>query len=383
MTDIPIIDVDIHHTWADEHALLEYLPARWREFVQPGVDGGLAGAGAQLNPSVGHYSMGLNGSDKRIDSFPPDGGPPGSDYAWLATQLLDRLNTEHGVLSYDVGFQAGLTNPYLAAEVCSAANDWSFDHWLDGVDPRLHGSILVPTELPDRAAAEIRRVADRRAMADVLLVANTLGKPYGHPLYHPIFEAAVETGRPVAIHLGGELYPTGNGRVSAGGAPESRLALFTLYDQGGMHHLSSLFTHGVFEKYPDLKVVLKEYGFAWLPWLMWRLDSQFELLRRENPLVTRLPSELLREHVIVSTQPFDHTDDRAQMIELLESFGGMEDILAFASDYPHWDGDEPIRVVDRLPRSWRPKVLHDNAARVYGFPLLADSAPAAVGVSGS
>jgi uncharacterized protein len=370
MARTPIIDIDIHHTWADESELLAYLPAEWREFVAPSVEGGLGFAGGGLSPTMSQSSLGLSGTDKRLDAFPPSGAPPGSDYAWLRDQLLDRLNVAHGVLCFDVGFQAGLSNPYLATAVCKAANDWSVDQWLDGRDKRLHGAILVPTELPEQAAAEVRRMAAADGMVEVLLVANMLGKPYGHPLYHPIFEAAVECGLPVSIHLGGELFPTGNGRVAAGGPPESRLATFTLFDQGGMHHLSSLFTHGVFEKFPELKVVVKEYGFSWVPWLVWRLDSQFELLRRENPLVTRRPSELLREHVLVSTQPSDHTDDRTQMIELLESFGGMEDVLAFASDYPHWDGDEPRRVVDRLPRSWHDKVLHDNAARVFGFPTL-------------
>jgi predicted TIM-barrel fold metal-dependent hydrolase len=371
-TPSPIIDVDIHHTWADQAELLEYLPTHWRELVRPSVVDRSVYTSSMLAPSIGHSSLGLDGTDKRLDSFPPGGGEPGSNYEWMRQQLLDRLNVVHGVLGFDVGFQAGIANPYLATEVCKAANDWSIDRWLDGRDDRLHGAILVATERPAAAAAEIRRLANNPRMAEVLLVANMVDKPYGHPFYDPIFEAADECRLPVSIHLGGELYTTGSGRIAAGGAPESRLAIFTLFDQAGMHHLCSLFTHAVFERYPNLKVLIKEHGFSWAPWLMWRLDSQYSLLRRENPLVRRLPSELLREHVWLSLQPFDHTDDRNQMIELLESFGGMEDVLVFATDYPHWDADEPLRVADRLPKAWSDKILHDNAAKLYGFPTRAE-----------
>jgi hypothetical protein len=50
----------------------------------------------------------------------------------------------------------------------------------------------------------------------------------------------------------------------------------------------------------------------------------------------------------------------------------MEDIICFASDYPHWDADDPTFVVNRLPESWHPKVFYNNAAKIYGLPVLPD-----------
>jgi predicted TIM-barrel fold metal-dependent hydrolase len=43
-----------------------------------------------------------------------------------------------------------------------------------------------------------------------------------------------------------------------------------------------------------------------------------------------------------------------------------EDVLMYASDYPHWDGDEPGYFERRLPESWRQGVMHDNAVQFYG-----------------
>jgi predicted TIM-barrel fold metal-dependent hydrolase len=61
------------------------------------------------------------------------------------------------------------------------------------------------------------------------------------------------------------------------------------------------------------------------------------------------------------------------MVRLIESFGG-DDILCFASDYPHWDTDDPTYVASRLPKRWHKKVFYDNAADLFGWPA-ADREP--------
>jgi hypothetical protein len=93
------------------------------------------------------------------------------------------------------------------------------------------------------------------------------------------------------------------------------------------------------------------------------------VLRRENPTLRRLPSEYFREHVWVDTQPLLGEGDSVSMIELLESFGGMEDRLCYAGDYPHWDFEWPQHVAPRLPKPWRPKVMAENAARLFGWSM--------------
>ena len=76
-----------------------------------------------------------------------------------------------------------------------------------------------------------------------------------------------------------------------------------------------------------------------------------------------------REHVRFTTQPLEHTDGQDDLLAQMLEAAGAPDILCFASDYPHWDFDEPGQLLRRLPESWRAAVMHDNAAAFYGARL--------------
>jgi predicted TIM-barrel fold metal-dependent hydrolase len=356
----PIIDIDLHHRWATEQELVDYVDPQWRDVV--------ARPTSRLHleaPAVSYNHT--SGTNKRVDAM-PDNGVPGSSYEKLCEQWLDPFPVERAVLSYDIGNSGGVPNPYLASALCRAANDWSLDLWIDRYkDPRLYNGLLVPTQIPEDGVREIHRLGDHPRMVEALVVSNGMGKPFGHPVYHPIYEAAMEHGLPIAIHNGGDQW-NGVTHQSAGGIPGTRFEFHTLAIHASLFHLSSFIVHGVWEKFPALKLMLIEIGIAWLPWLMWTLDDQYAELRRESPWVKRLPSEYLREHVRLSTQPLEVSPRKEHLIELLEAVGGVDDMLMFAADYPHWDTDEPGYAARRLPASWATKVFYDNCYESLRWP---------------
>jgi predicted TIM-barrel fold metal-dependent hydrolase len=298
----------------------------------------------------------------------------------MREQLLDASRVERAILSYDSAMlMPALPNSHLAREVIRAANDWSVDRWLSGKDDRLYGLILVPNQVPDDAAAEVRRVGKNPRMVGVLLGENGVGKLFGHPVYHPIYEAAVELGLPVVLHVGSDAVPDTQTATSAGGLPVTYADYRILAAQPLMAHLVSFIGQGVFEKYPDLRLFVVGIGASWIPGLMWRFDTNYKTLRREVPWVTRIPSEYLRSNVRISTYPLDRTPKPEQLVRILNAYGGAEDLLCFASGYPDWDANDVSYVADRLPSEWHRKIFYDNALTFFRWPnteLLKPRAPA-------
>ena len=132
-----------------------------------------------------------------------------------------------------------------------------------------------------------------------------------------------------------------------------------------MAQLTSIIAEGVFAKYPSLKWVFIEGGVAWLPQLMWRMDKNYKALRADAPWVKRLPSEYIHDHCYFTTQPIEEPPNPEWLIQIFDMIGA-QDMLLYASDYPHWDFDA-LRVINRLPTSYRQKIFHDNAAQLFGL----------------
>lgn len=358
----PVIDCDVHHEIAEDADLIPYLSEGWREFVFGPGDG----RHLPVLPPYGNYvnPHGFHRREARLD----DGRPEGSSYEKMREQLLDPYEVAHAVLTYNrVGF-GGFRNPYYATEVARACNDFTIEHWLSR-DERLKGSVLVTSQMPDDAAAEIRRLADTPQMVQVVIYTNALGPAFGHPIHEPIHRAAAETGLPLAVHSLGD----GSGSAVTSSLASSHGPDFYIeYHAGGMQgmltHLMSFIFHGVFDRYTDLRLVLTEGGTAWLPSALRRLDEDYRALRQEVPWCKRHPSEYVHDQVRLTTQPLDIESPSDPLLAPMQAYG-LEDVLMYSSDYPHWDADAIEQVARRMPNDWTDKVLRENAAELYGLTI--------------
>lgn len=120
-------------------------------------------------------------------------------------------------------------------------------------------------------------------------------------------------------------------------------------------------------KFSSLKWVLIEGGVSWLPPLLRRFDKNYKALRQTTPWLTRPPSEYVRDHVLLTTQPMEEPDNPDHLKQIL----GMFDVgrmLMFSSDFPHWDGDTPDFAARGLPPDVRPRVMSETARELYGLP---------------
>ena len=128
--------------------------------------------------------------------------------------------------------------------------------------------------------------------------------------------------------------------------------------------VASIVLEGVFERFPNLKVVSVEGGFTWAPSLSWRMDKHWSRLRAEVPHVPKPPSEYLRGNIWFTTQPMEETRKQAQLRDVIDWLGW--DRLMFSSDYPHWDFDDPSHALNlKIPEAQRQRILRGNAIDFY------------------
>jgi predicted TIM-barrel fold metal-dependent hydrolase len=299
----------------------------------------------------------------RDDARAPDGSAPGADPAFTAQHLLDAHGIDRAVLiGGEVLGLGAMPDPDAAAMIASAYNDWLAQTWLSA-DERYRANLVVGAQDPAAAAREIRRAGATTGFVAVLLPLTDILMGQRH--YYPIYEAAAELGLPITVHPN-----SGEGifRTSpplAGGTPTYYVEWHTGLSQVFQANVISLVCHGVFERFPGLKVVMTEGGLGWIPDVIWRLDKNVKGLRDEVPWVKRLPSEYVADHVRFTTQPLPEPKRRHHLHVLCE-IAQADRTLMFSSDYPHWDFDDPRHALTALPADIRQRVSVDNAVETYG-----------------
>jgi predicted TIM-barrel fold metal-dependent hydrolase len=344
---VEIIDVDVHNATKSRADVRRYLPAAFHaEYDRFYSDYRGVRVGAAARPSV-----------YRMDTF-PETGRPGSDLDLLCEQLLDRYGITKAIVHPVAEVLSFVQYGTFGLALAAALNEWMLDKWLRP-DHRIFGAISVPVEDGSMAAAEIERMAAAPEYVKVMIPASTR-EPLGHSKYWPIYEAAEAHGLPIAAHVGGF--------SGADTAPtyfvESHANLVMSYPA----QAASLVYSGVFTRFPRLKLIFEEGGLAWLAPLMWRLDRAWEDMRDDLPQLDERPSDVLRRHSYLTTQPIDEPDDPKQLRQLLRQLD-LDDKILFASDYPHWDFDDPNRVLQAslIGAELRERILATNAKRIFDF----------------
>src|SRR5437660_10506637 len=147
-----IIDCDVHpslHSLTDLH---QFMPKRWQEH--------LSDYGSHLRtPYIGTTPYPRSSPlIARRDAWPPTGGPPGSDLAFMRKQHLDPLDIEFGILQVLDLFIFSQQNLDIGAAIQRAINECQLANWTSR-EPLLKAAILVGQDDTEAAVAEIERCA--------------------------------------------------------------------------------------------------------------------------------------------------------------------------------------------------------------------------------
>ena len=344
------VDCDVHVAPAAYADLLPYLSDYWRQYISEAAIR-LTGVGHAYPPGAPVTAT----AEAREKGW----ATPPSTYEQLAERYLDVAQPQYAVLNCITGFDVH-RNPYFAAAVAAALNDWVRETFLDK-DERLRASLSVSPVSPEDATAEVERAGDDPRFVQVLLPVRS-DLPWGHKNNHAMFEAACQRSLQVALHAWGRAGKS----MTPSGFATTYLEDYLANQPIAQAQMLSFVSEGVFARFPDLRVMVTECGFAWLPTLLWRFDKDWKGVWREVPWVKDLPSEYVHRHFCLSTAPAHLPPDEAGRAQLLEMLGSSQ-MLAYASDFPHDHGDSIAPLLDQLSGEERHGVVHATAAAFYGL----------------
>ena len=275
------------------------------------------------------------------------------DTAFVDVGVLYPTHVSSYCALHDMGFENALYQAYhrWVSDFCSQAPD------------RLKWTLVANLRDARTAADQIRCWAKKdnnlvgvyfspQGPDNVLLDSRSL---------YPIYEAAQEMDLPILIHGGTARPPFGPGTFDLRGAWFLQHALGNPW--AGMAAMGAIIGGGIMEQFPTLRAAIVETAAGWLPAILDRFDSHFVLSPHHVPYLKHSPSEMVK-----SGRYFHGIDTWENTLETVVGVVG-EDVLLFATDWPHGDTAWPEgvnQVVEwpGLSDTAKRKILGENAMRL-------------------
>jgi predicted TIM-barrel fold metal-dependent hydrolase len=229
----------------------------------------------------------------------------------------------------------------------------------------------------DLAVEELERVLAQRAPIIQIRPGHAHGgrdNSYGgrsvaDPVFDPFWARVNEAGARVAIHGTPVDYCKYLADWSEDpDAPLGRMTafqwMFGFNDIPAMHTIAAMIFHGLFTRFPNIRVCMSEQGSVWVPFVVRKMDHAFLMGRRATwDNVQRRPRELFAEHFVVA--PFPEENVRRLVDEV-----GLGPVV-FGSDFPHGEGlPFPARYVDAQLVGFSEDevraIMHDNLGGFLG-----------------
>ena len=293
--------------------------------------------------------------------FVPEERPPADPAVRLRHQEQDGVDAEviYGILT----LQLYLKDPAVAEATFLAYNDFIAE-FCEAAPDRFIGLGCLPCHDAKAAARELKRIGrSGLGLRGAEFSTMHAAKPVWDRYWEPLWEAAEENDVVISLHsrIGTSMLDPFSGD------PVAFAAAICVMPMQMDEVLSALIFCGVLERHPGLKVVIAETGIGWIPYVLDRMDYEFEEYYHEkfSKLIQTRPSDLFRRQMYATFQQ-DYVGPL-----LAERFA--PDSFLWGSDYPHPDGIWPDsqaiieKTMGHLDPALRQKIVHDNCARLYGI----------------
>ena len=292
-----------------------------------------------------------------------DGAPhPTTPELRVKDQQIDGIDAEvmYGIL----GISRLLTDRELLGVVYEIYNTWAAD-FCRTTPARFAALACLPSDDPQRAAAELRRAA-KLGLKGADFAVSTAVKPVWHRDWEPLWAAAEECHMPISFHTTGyAMRRPDTEQMAKEYETEVRAAGLTLFQLAGAEFLAGIIFSGALDRHPGMQFVLGECGASWIPYVLARMDEEYDDQFHQQLHFSLKPSELWRRQGYTT---FQHETLIADVVHLV----GVDNVI-WGSDYPHpdgiWPDSQQVIAADlgRLDAAVRRKITCENTGKLYGF----------------
>jgi predicted TIM-barrel fold metal-dependent hydrolase len=249
-----------------------------------------------------------------------------------------------------------------------AYNRWLAD-FCAAAPGRRAGTLPMDLHDMDRAVAEIKWAREAGLFGGVMLPAMSLTnglRGYTDEYYDPFWSACEEHDMVINMHTGASGMPTDT-RQLYDKKHSGTLGLYEVF-VFTRRPLWFMIFGGVFDRHPNLKVVVSENGVQWLPSLVRDMESFLDT-HGGAPIRATLkqrPRDYVEQHVWLGGSLMKRYE-----AEMRDELG--VDHLMWGADYPHLEGAVPIHrevlqyVFGGLPEEDIRRILGQNAIDLWGF----------------
>ena len=273
-------------------------------------------------------------------------------------QIMDQAGVDIHLLS--------LTSPGVqmfdadtATNLATVAND-RLAEVIKKHPTRFTGLASFAPQDPKRAAKEIDRAMNQLNLNGLIVNSHTNAEYLDDKKFWPIFEAATASKAAIYIHPRNMPDPCSfmtRADVNLAGA------IWGFQMETGVHAMR-LIVGGVFDQFPDLKIVLGHMGEG-LPYWLYRIDYMYKSYSHGHPKLKKLPSEYLKDNFVITTSGMnDH-----RVLKYCNDALGADNIV-FAIDYPYQESVEAANFMNSSPLSDadNEKIAHGNAEKLFHIP---------------
>ena len=273
---------------------------------------------------------------------------------------------DHGGLLYpSLGlFLFKVADSELMSAIFRTYNDWLAEFCGEYPD-QLKGIAMVNVDDVSDGVSELERARRIGLSGAMISLYPSPGRQYDRAEYEPLWADAQDLDMPISLHTATQR----PGPLQPGIDGTSQSATFRAnIDYWVRCSLSDMIYSGVFERYPELKVVAVEFELSWVPYFLHMIDYVY--IERQQQASYRfkgdvLPSDFFHRNVYLSFQ------EDGLGIQLRHIIG--VDGLMWGSDYPHAESTFPRsrQVLDEIlstcTEEEKAKIVGSNAARLYHF----------------